>query len=158
DRSNRFPEPHRQPEYGPRCGVLLLQSAGRLRQPCCRYRAGDRGATSARSSRSQQGDGSMTRREKALLMSGLLIGALAVTAVLIGRQYLVSRHELTAAASEPTAPMPAPTPDAVSSPDAAPSVQLTEQEQKAIGVETVEVKRQAIQREITAPGKVAEPE
>jgi RND family efflux transporter MFP subunit len=37
-------------------------------------------------------------------------------------------------------------------------VQLTDQEQKAIGVETVEVKRETIRKEITAPGKVAEPE
>jgi RND family efflux transporter MFP subunit len=91
-------------------------------------------------------------------MAGLLIGALVVSAVLIGRQYLVSHHELTAAASEPTAAPPASTPDAASIPDVAPSVQLTEQEQKAIGVETVEVKRRSIQKEVAAPGKVAEPE
>ena len=101
----------------------------------------------------------MTRREKALLMSGLLIGALAVSAVLIGRQYLVSRHESTTAASEPPpSTTPAPVPDTASSPDSASSLQLTDHEQKAIGVETVEVKRQTIQKEITAPGKVTEPE
>ena len=38
------------------------------------------------------------------------------------------------------------------------SVQLTDDEQKAIGVETVEVKRRTIRKEIVAPGKVAEPE
>jgi Cu(I)/Ag(I) efflux system membrane fusion protein len=100
----------------------------------------------------------MTQSEKTLLISGLLIGALAVIAILIGRQYFVSRQELTVAASEPTGAMPAPAPDAASTPDAAPSVQLTELEQNSIGVETVEVKKQTVQKEITAPGKVAEPE
>ena len=38
------------------------------------------------------------------------------------------------------------------------SVQLTDDEQKAIGVETVEVQRRTIRKEIAAPGKVAEPE
>src|SRR5262249_44155018 len=38
------------------------------------------------------------------------------------------------------------------------AVQLTDEDQKAIGIETVEVKRQTIRKEITAPGKVAEPE
>jgi multidrug efflux pump subunit AcrA (membrane-fusion protein) len=43
-------------------------------------------------------------------------------------------------------------------PDSAASVQLSDQEQKQIGIETVEVKRQTIRKEIAAPGKVAEPE
>lgn len=43
-------------------------------------------------------------------------------------------------------------------PDANGSVQLSDDEQKSIGVETVEVKRQAVHREISAPGKVNEPE
>jgi RND family efflux transporter MFP subunit len=38
------------------------------------------------------------------------------------------------------------------------AVQLTDEEQESIGVETVEAKRQNIRKEITAPGKVAEPE
>ena len=38
------------------------------------------------------------------------------------------------------------------------SVQLSDDEQKSIGIETVEVQRRTIRKEITAPGKVAEPE
>ncbi len=38
------------------------------------------------------------------------------------------------------------------------SVQLTEDEQKSIGIETAEVQRRTIRKELTAPGKVAEPE
>ena len=49
-------------------------------------------------------------------------------------------------------------PNPPSNPDITTSVELTEQEQKAIGVETGEVKRQTIRKEIVAPGKVAEPE
>jgi membrane fusion protein, copper/silver efflux system len=37
-------------------------------------------------------------------------------------------------------------------------VELTSDEQNAVGIETVEVQRRAIRKEITAPGKVAEPE
>src|SRR5207244_699797 len=43
-------------------------------------------------------------------------------------------------------------------PDSGASIQLSDQEQKAIGVETVEVQRQTIRKQITAPGKIAEPE
>ena len=42
--------------------------------------------------------------------------------------------------------------------DEAAYAQLSDDEQKAIGVETVQVKRQTIRREIAAPGKVVEPE
>jgi Cu(I)/Ag(I) efflux system membrane fusion protein len=38
------------------------------------------------------------------------------------------------------------------------AVQLTDDEQKSIGIETVEVQRRTIRKEISAPGKVAEPE
>src|SRR5207248_8851170 len=38
------------------------------------------------------------------------------------------------------------------------AVQLTEDEQKSIGIETEEVQRRTIRKQITAPGKVAEPE
>src|SRR5207248_8984487 len=38
------------------------------------------------------------------------------------------------------------------------AIALTPDEQKSIGVETMEVKRQTVRKEIVAPGKVAEPE
>src|SRR6185436_3664169 len=38
------------------------------------------------------------------------------------------------------------------------AVALTPDEQRSIGVETTEVKRQTVRTEIVAPGKVAEPE
>src|SRR5262249_58514582 len=66
--------------------------------------------------------------------------------------------EPTAVAAETSVDKPIPEPDAPSRADSAGSVQLSEQEQKAIGVETAEVKRQTVRKEIVAPGKVAEPE
>ena len=44
----------------------------------------------------------MTRREKTLLAAGLLIGGLVVAFVLVGRQYVISHQEPTAAAAETT--------------------------------------------------------
>src|SRR5262245_55412422 len=38
------------------------------------------------------------------------------------------------------------------------AVQLSDEEQKSIGIETVEVRRRTIRKEISAPGRVAEPE
>jgi RND family efflux transporter MFP subunit len=100
----------------------------------------------------------MTRRERNLLLTGLFIGALIVLSIFIGRQYVPSQHESTAAAASPLADNPVSEPSAAPDANSAAAVQLTDQEQKAIAVETAEVKRQAIQKEITAPGKVAEPE
>jgi RND family efflux transporter MFP subunit len=92
-----------------------------------------------------------------LLLAGLFTGAIAVATIFIGREYLPERSAPTAAASasgDTTSSQPASSSNA----DSAPAVQLSEEEQKAIGVETVEVKRQTIRKEISAPGKVAEPE
>jgi len=94
----------------------------------------------------------MTRRERTWLAAGLLIGAIAAASVFAGRHYL-SRQEPHASAAETADKSPEPD---VS--DAAHSVELSEQEQRAIGLETTEVKRQTIRKEISAPGKVAEPE
>ena len=98
----------------------------------------------------------MTQREKRLLLMGVFIGALVVAGLFIARQYMPSRETPTAAAA-PAASAPTPPIDA-KEPDATATVQLSEQEQKAIGVETAEVKRQTIRKEISAPGKVVEPE
>src|SRR5436190_9283811 len=100
----------------------------------------------------------MTPRERILLVTGLLIGAVVAVSIVIGRQYVVSRQEPTAAAAETSLDAPAAQPDIPSSADTAVSVELNEKEQKAIGVETAEVRRQTIRKEIVAPGKVVEPE
>jgi membrane fusion protein, copper/silver efflux system len=100
----------------------------------------------------------MTRREHTWLLAGLFIGAVVVASLFLGRQYMVLRHEPTASAAEPSTDKPTVEPDARFSPDAPASVELSEQEQKAIGVETEAVKRQTIRKEIAAPGRVAEPE
>ena len=100
----------------------------------------------------------MTARERTWLVAGALIGALLVAAIFLGRQYLPLRQESAAAAAAPSVDKPASEPVSTTNADSAPAVQLTDQEQKAIGVETAEVKRQTIRQGITAPGKVAEPE
>ncbi len=103
----------------------------------------------------------MTGRERNLLLAGLLIGALGAASIFVGRHYVLSRQEPTAAEAGTSSDRPAAQPDVpsnVPNTDSAASVQLTEQEQNAIGVETVEVRRQTIRKEIAAPGKVAEPE
>jgi multidrug efflux pump subunit AcrA (membrane-fusion protein) len=100
----------------------------------------------------------MTRRERSLLFAGLLAGALIAAVIFTAHQYVLSREEPTAAAAGPSVDKPSSEPAVVPTTDADTAVQLTDQEQRAIGVETVQVKRQTIKREITAPGKVAEPE
>src|SRR5437867_6777271 len=100
----------------------------------------------------------MTTRERTWLVIGLVMGAVVAASIVIGRQCVGSRQEPTAAAAETSLGTPAAQPDIPSSADTAVSVELSEQEQKAIGVETAEVKRQTIRKEIVAPGKVAEPE
>ena len=102
----------------------------------------------------------MTTRERSVLLLGLLVGALIAAGIFVGREYVLSRQQPIAAATDTAADKSAPPsqPEAGSTADTAVSIQLSEQEQKAIGVETLEVKRETIRKEITAPGKVAEPE
>jgi Cu(I)/Ag(I) efflux system membrane fusion protein len=96
--------------------------------------------------------------QKGSLLAGMLVGLLIAASIWAGRAYISSRHP-SATASAETAPPSSPVPDVSTQPaDAAASVQLTDEEQKSIGVETVEVKRQDVRREIAAPGKVNEPE
>src|SRR5439155_13905137 len=59
---------------------------------------------------------------------------------------------------EPARVISSPAQDIPPTSDSAASVALTDAEQKMIGIETVEVKRQTIRKEISASGKVAEPE
>src|SRR5215470_6062088 len=100
----------------------------------------------------------MTIRDRNVLLLGLLIGAVIAASVLVGRQYFATRQQPTAAAAAPTSDQGATKSQVPPAADSAPSIQLTDEDQKAIGVETVEVKRQSIRKEISAPGKVAEPE
>src|SRR5436309_2388422 len=100
----------------------------------------------------------MTPRERTWLVTGLLVGAVVTASIIVGRQYVVSRQEPTAVAAVTSLDTPTAQPDTPSSADSAASVELSEQEQKAIGIETAEVKREIIRKEIAAPGKVAEPE
>lgn len=100
----------------------------------------------------------MTTRERNVLLLGLLIGAVIAASVLAGRQYFATRQQPTAAAAAPPSDQAATQSEVPLAVDSAPSIQLTDEDQKAIGVETVEVKRQEIRKEISAPGKIAEPE
>ena len=97
--------------------------------------------------------------QRRTLMAGIVIGLLIASSIWFAREYLLSRPEPASARGD-TPATAAPLTDAVPAPtpDAGASVQLTNEEQKAIGVETAEVKRQSIRKEITAPGKVNEPE
>lgn len=89
--------------------------------------------------------------EKGWLAAGVLLGlGLAVGGYFVREYYMSQRSE--AVIDRPTSP------EVTSEPPPASSVALTEEEQTSIGVETVEVKRQAIRKETAAPGKVAEPE
>ena len=98
----------------------------------------------------------MRRSEKGWLAVGVLAGLLIAGVAYLyfgtaGAVYDSGAHRAplqqlqTPPNPEPTAEQPV-------------SVQLSDDEQKAIGVETVEVQRRTIRKEITAPGKVAEPE
>src|SRR5947207_2370482 len=98
----------------------------------------------------------MNRREKRLLLTGILFGAAIAAGIYAARQYFTARATTTealppsAAGPEPQQPEPAS--------DSPVAIALTPDEQKSIGVETTEVKRQTVRKEILAPGKVVEPE
>ena len=96
----------------------------------------------------------MTRRETRWLAFGILLG-LIIAALAVGALYERPGGPRSASAIADRPPVQE-TAEAPQSAETA--VQLTEDEQKSIGVETVEVKRQAIRKDITAPGRVAEPE
>ena len=99
----------------------------------------------------------MSGRERNLLLLGIVMGALAVASVFVARHYLVLRQEASAA-SPPSPDTSVSQPDSSLTTDSAVSVQLSEEEQRQIGVETAQVKRETIRKEIAVPGKVAEPE
>ena len=96
----------------------------------------------------------MTGRDRKLLVSGFVFGvAIAVLAYGM-REYLVVPKKV------PDAPQPNVSTEQPQEPssEAPVAIALTPDEQKSIGVETMEVKRQTVRKEIVTPGKVAEPE
>jgi len=112
----------------------------------------------------------MTAREKYLILAGAVIGLL-VAAVLFGASRLISpvkiaaQNEASASMAHDMADMsmadnahehePASAPDK-SGPS--PSVQLTDDEQRSIGLQTTLVQRRSIHRELLASARVEEPE
>src|SRR4051812_3104713 len=96
--------------------------------------------------------------QRGSLLVGVLIGLLIAASIWIARQYVAPREasKMTEAAASSAPSATADT--ATQSPDAAASIQLTNEEQKSIGVQTVEVRRQSIRKEVTASGQVSEPE
>ena len=103
--------------------------------------------------------------EKRTLFVGLLIGAVlgALVAFLLlksnpgsdkGESQTQPAPPVSGSAGAPGHQMPV-TPQA---PEQGGAVQLTEEEQRAAGVETTTVKRQILNRELTAVGRVEEPE
>jgi membrane fusion protein, copper/silver efflux system len=103
----------------------------------------------------------MRRTESRWLALGVLIGAIAAVGVYryfdtVGAVYDRPGAHRAPLQSEPL--QPEPPVDVVSQSTEPLAVQLTEHERRSIGIETVEVQRRTIQKEIAAPGKVAEPE
>jgi len=101
----------------------------------------------------------MSGREKTFLCTGVVCGLVAALAIYGTKQYMTSRTKAFEITSQPgvapnTPESQAPEPSSQS----AVAIALTPDEQSSIGVETWEVKRQTIRREIVAPGKVAEAE
>lgn len=99
----------------------------------------------------------MRRSEKGWLVAGILLG-LMISAAIYGLQTYRS-HRLQPVATEP-ASVAEPSAAAIAIPAASEgnSIQLTDDEQKAISVETVEVKRQSITSQTLVSGRVEEPE
>jgi len=89
---------------------------------------------------------------KKLACGRVLIGAIVVATIFAGRQYILSRRAPETVAIQPAPAVPESMPDTSRNSDSAPSVELSDEEQKAIGVETVEVKRQTIHKEIVVLG------
>jgi membrane fusion protein, copper/silver efflux system len=103
----------------------------------------------------------MTSREKRFVLIGILFGVLAAAGVYGVKQYVIERPK----GAEPllgagTGNVMAAEPNSSSEPpsDTAASITLTPDEQHSIGVETTEVKRQTVRKEVQTSGKVAEPE
>jgi Cu(I)/Ag(I) efflux system membrane fusion protein len=97
----------------------------------------------------------MTNSEKRWLAIGIVVGVILAASIFLIHERS-RRLQPTAAAQSPALDSSDLT--AAATAEAGAYSQLTETEQKAIGVEPAEVKRQTIRKEIMAPGRVAEPE
>lgn len=112
----------------------------------------------------------MTVREKRFLMFGLILGLVLAGLIYGVTSFRAARYRATSSQGPQTAESMASSlsnpPSAVDrntsqqqmAPDQARSVQLTDEEQKAIGVQTEEVRRRTITRPILAVGRVEEAE
>ncbi|MBI4472121.1 MAG: efflux RND transporter periplasmic adaptor subunit [Acidobacteria bacterium] len=99
----------------------------------------------------------MNSRERHLVIGGIAIGLIGA-AVVAGMLFVLSRPASNDHADHvpaaPEAAVPPPQPQ----PPESPAVQLSGDEQRAIGVETSEVKFESFSRELTAPGRVEQAE
>jgi RND family efflux transporter MFP subunit len=99
----------------------------------------------------------MRRSEKAWLGVGVLVGLLIAAGAYVYFGTVGAVYDRPGGRRPPLQQVDAP-PIEEPATDEPVSVQLTEDEQKSIGVETGEVQRRTIRKEIAAPGRVAEPE
>jgi membrane fusion protein, copper/silver efflux system len=97
----------------------------------------------------------MTNSERRWLIIGIVVGVTLAASIFVIQE---RRRRLQPAAAAPSAALDSSDLTTAAPAEAGAYSQLTETEQKAIGVETAEVKRQTIRKEIMAPGRVAEPE
>jgi RND family efflux transporter MFP subunit len=95
----------------------------------------------------------MTRNEKSLLVIGLLLGVIIALLIPPANRYVRSLRQPASTPASITPEIPPPP-----APEPASAIELSDDEQKSIGIETTEVKRQAISKEIMASGRVEEPE
>ena len=98
----------------------------------------------------------MKRIEKGWLVVGILFGLAIAAGLYQFRDSVGALYERAGGRRPPLQQQAEAQSEPVSEP--ASSVELTADEQKSIGVETVEVKRQTIQREILTTGRVEEQE
>src|SRR5262245_24228660 len=99
----------------------------------------------------------MRRSEKAWLGVGILTGLLMAGATYLYFQTAGAVYDRPG--TQTTHLNQAEEPQVVEPASESPvAVQLTDDEQKAIGIETIEVRRRSVRKAISAPGKVAEPE
>src|SRR4030095_11532308 len=90
----------------------------------------------------------MTRHDQRWLILGMLIGAVVAGIVATGVYFRIQQSPI-AVTAEPAAP---------ASPAGQPAAQLSSGEQAKIGLQTAEVRREALTQDITAIGRVEEPE
>jgi len=95
----------------------------------------------------------MTTGEKKWMVIGVLLGVAIVTAIGLVLHLRPASQEKT----EPTASAP-PLPETPSVAAGPIAVQLSSEEQKKIGLQVTEVRREVLSEDIVVPGRVEEPE